>query len=607
VADHVVSVGAYIRKATWQKDYGSDLNVEESLHGFSSRGPREDGGFKPTIVAPGAAVSSVPTWQGGQPVAGTYDLPPGYGMFNGTSMAAPQSTGATALLLSAAKATGVEANPAQLRQAITSSARFISGLQAYEQGNGLYTVDRAWDLLQANIGITNITSKVPVNSQLSAFLATPGVGTGIYDREGVAAGDNYTRDYTFVRNSGSDSPQTFRVNWVGNDGTFSSPPTITLRKGFATKLKVHINPRSAGVHSAILNLDSPLTTGIEYQTLNTVVAAEGFSAANGFTVRHGGTIGRNQVTSYFVRVEPNTPALKIDLQGGDSTAGTGQLRFLRIHPFGVSIVANASTSCYNPPPAGGACATGSPTSRTVSNPTPGVWEIVVEARRTSDVASAPYTVSASVLGATVSPNPDTITAATLGTPVSRQYSLANNLVGFSGKATGTALGSARIGTPKIDNGVQQQSQVNVTPGSTSLRATIGSPSDAAADLDLAVFNCTSGSCVLAGQSADGDSEESVTINNPAPGPWIVLVVGFAVPSGSTTYKYVDVFANPAFGAVAVSDANSNRPSGTSWTVPGTVTANAAPAAGRVLLGSVEVRTDAAVLVGSADVIVQSVT
>jgi hypothetical protein len=59
--------------------------------------------------------------------------------------------------------------------------------------------------------------------------------------------------------------------------------------------------------------------------------------------------------------------------------------------------------------------------------------------------------------------------------------------------------------------------------------------------------------------------------------------------------------------VAVTDANAFRPSGASWTVPGTVTANAAPAAGRVLLGAVEVRTDADILVGSGDVIVLSVT
>jgi hypothetical protein len=113
--------------------------------------------------------------------------------------------------------------------------------------------------------------------------------------------------------------------------------------------------------------------------------------------------------------------------------------------------------------------------------------------------------------------------------------------------------------------------------------------------------------VLAGQSADGDSEESVTINNPAAGNWVVLIDGFAVPAGTTTYNYVDVFANPAFGSVSVTDANALRPAGSTWTVPGSVTANAAPAAGRVLLGNVQVLTDANVLVGSGDVVVQSVT
>jgi hypothetical protein len=96
------------------------------------------------------------------------------------------------------------------------------------------------------------------------------------------------------------------------------------------------------------------------------------------------------------------------------------------------------------------------------------------------------------------------------------------------------------------------------------------------------------------------------VRSPA-GIRVSLVDGFAVPAGSTTFNDVDVFANPAFGSVAVTDANAVRPAGASWTVPGTVTANAAPAAGRVLLGAVQVRTDANVLVGSGDVVVQTVS
>ena len=78
------------------------------------------------------------------------------------------------------------------------------------------------------------------------------------------------------------------------------------------------------------------------------------------------------------------------------------------------------------------------------------------------------------------------------------------------------------------------------------------------------------------------------------------------PGGYDPYDYVDVFTNTAFGSVSVTDANAVRPAGASWTVPGSVTANAAPAAGRVLLGNVQVRTDANVLIGQGDVVVQAV-
>ncbi len=178
VATKVMAVGAYIHKETWQRDYGSDANFLDNMHPFSSRGPAEDGALKPQIIAPGAAVSSVPTWQVGQPVVGTYTLPPGYGMFNGTSMAAPQSAGAAALLLSAARARGFTRSAAQLRNAFNSTARFIPGYTAADQGNGLIDVSRAWDLYKEGPEIVNITSKVAVHTILSDFLQEPGLRPG---------------------------------------------------------------------------------------------------------------------------------------------------------------------------------------------------------------------------------------------------------------------------------------------------------------------------------------------------------------------------------------------------------------------------------------------
>ena len=608
VCDDVLSVGSYITNDSWQKNYGSDSTFVDNLHGFSSRGPREDGDFKPSFVAPGSAVSSTPTWQVGGPVPGTYALPPGYSMFNGTSMAAPQAAGAAALLISAAKQQNVQKQPEQIRQALTSSARYLDPrLGAYEQGNGIIAVGAAWDLLKTNIETVDISSSVPVDTVLTGFLATPNVGRGIHDREGVTVAVPYTRTYTFTRNSGGGPATTYNVSWVGNDGTFSSPASISLAKGVPTAFVVNVNPSTAGAHSAILNLDDPSTMGIDYQTMNVVVAPDTFTAANGYSVTKSGTVGRNQTKSFFFKVPTGTPAFKVDLSGPSVAAGTGQVRFLRFHPFGVPIDSNASTANYCPSATAPSTCPAAALSRTTTNPQAGVWEVTVEARRTSDVANASFTLTASILGASVSPNPDVIPSATIGVPIARSYTMTNLFGAFTGRAVGTGFGSANVQTPTIANLAQQTFPVVVTSGSTSLRATIGSPSDPGADLDLFVFNCTTGTCVLAGLNADGDSEESVTINNPAAGNWLVLVDGFAVPAGTTTYNYVDVFTNPAFGAVSVTDANALRPAGAVWTVPGTVTANAAPASGRVLLGNVQVRTDTNVLVGSGDVIVQSVT
>lgn len=602
VASKVMSVGAYITDDTYLAAYGAQLYEDDNLHYFSSRGPREDGGFKPNIVASGAAISTIPLWQLQGCLAQV--CPVGYALFNGTSMASPQAAGAAALLVSAAQQAGYQHKPEQLRKAMNSSARYLTGrYQAYEQGNGLLRVAAAWDLLTTNAKTVDVRASVPVNTILSGFLATPGVGVGIYDREGVAAGDSYTREYTFTRTNGGGGTKTYAVSWVDNDGTFSSAGTVALPLNKAVTFPVTVQPTASGVHSAILNLDDPAIPGVEFQTMNTVVAADQFSEPD-YSVTKTGSLGPGQFDTYFLDVPAGTPAFKVDLTGG-GPAGAGAIRFLRWHPWGLGVDANAVSNCYNGAPGG--CSTGSPTSRTASNPQAGVWEVTVDARRNSDAVSAPYTLTASILGATVSPNPDVIPSATIGVPVARSYDITNLYGAFTGRAVGTALGSAFVATPTIANLEQQVSFVTVSAGSTSLRATIGGPSDPAADLDLFVFDCTTGSCVQAGSNADGDSEESVTIANPTAGTWAVLVDGYSVPAGTTTYTYVDVFANPAFGSVSVTDANALRPAGSTWTVPGTVTANAAPESGRVLLGNVQVRTDANVLVGSGDVIVESVT
>jgi subtilisin family serine protease len=608
VASDVLSVGSYVHNDTWKSNYGSSTTRADNLHPFSSRGPREDGGFKPEVVAPGAAVSTVPTWQPGQPIPGTYALPAGYAMANGTSMASPQAAGAAALLISAYKAThrGHRPPAPALRKALIGTARYLPGYGAYEQGAGLIRVAQAWDLLRRSGRTTDtVTTSVEVSTTQSGFLTPPNRGTGIYDREGVWPGKSYSRTYTLTRRTGVRGPVTYSVSWLGNDGTFSSPRSVSLTRGRARSFTVGIQPDTAGTHSAVLRLDNRATPGVDAYTLNTVVAAERFTASGGYSVRTIGTIDRNQAKTFFFAVPVGTPALRVDLAAGGDP-GKGQVRFLRFHPYGLPIEDTGSRTCYNPPVTGGGCP-GSPATRTVTDPTPGVWEVAVEARRTSDVLTAPFSLTVSLLGATVSPDPHTIPSAAIGVGISQDYTLTTRFGPFTGKAVGTTLGSALRARPTISQDVTQAYDVTVPAGAESLRATIGRPADPGADLDLVVYDCTSGTCDIAGVSADGDSEESVTIASPAAGAWRVEVIGYSVPSTTTAYDYIDVVTAPSYGEVALTDTDAVRATGSTWTVPGTVTARAVPGSGRVLYGQVLVRTTDGITVGTGDVVIQEVT
>ncbi|MFD9703215.1 S8 family serine peptidase [Lentzea sp. NPDC059081] len=607
VATDAVSVGSYITKETWLSNYGSKTAQKQSLHGFSSRGPAEDGGFKPNIVAPGSAISTTPRWQPGGPVAGTYALPAGYSQFNGTSMAAPQATGAAALLVSAFKAThnGQRPTSAELRYAIQRSANFVDTLGAYEQGAGLFNTNAAWTLLDKHSVPDKVTTAVQVNTVLSGLLATPNVGVGIHDREGVTAGQEYTRTYTLTRTTGHDD-ETYNVSWKGNDGTFTAAKKVRLPLNTPVLFPVKVKAKTAGAHSAVLQLDNPETPGVDAQTLNAVFAAENFNAANKFSVTKSGTIARNQSTSLFVNVPKGTTALKVDMAAGGAEAGKGQVRFLRYTPQGVGYDSNTSTNCYNPD-AGAGCAGGTPTSRTVTSPMAGVWEIVIEARRTSDAAEAPYSVTASVLGTTISPNPDVIASAALGTPVERTYSVTNAQASFTGRLAAGSVGSAKSDRPTIANLESKIFDIQVPAGASRLTATIGNTADQGADLDLFILNCTTGTCVVAGQSADADSEESATVNNPAAGLWRVQIDGYSVPQGTTAYDYFDVYTSAALGTLTVNDTNAVRAAGATWNATGVITPLGQPGAGRVLRGELEVRTADENVVGRGAVIVQAVS
>ncbi|MFF2191070.1 S8 family serine peptidase [Streptomyces sp. NPDC058155] len=600
VADKVISVGASISKETWAANYGSVVSTEYDMLPFSSRGPREDGGFAPIISAPGAAINTTQTWYPGGPVAEAgYQLPPGYSMLQGTSMASPQAAGASALLLSAAKQKGIELTPAKLRTALTSTATKIADKQPHEQGAGLIDIVGAWDAIKDGAKAHEYNVKAPVDTAIDYALKTPGFGTGLYDREGgLQAGKARTYDITITRTTGPKSLVEHHLNWKYNDGTFKllSGKKVKLPKNKAVTVTVQAKADQAGAHSAILELDDRTTTGVDKQILATVVVSKKLAKPS-FTYSSLGSVERNSTESYFVTVPEGAKSLEVALGG---LADGSQTRFISLHPYGTPVDPTSTVNCY--PNYTNPANTCRPDLRSYTDPQPGVWEVEVESRRTSPLLNNPYKLDVAVLGVEFDPAVSTLPEAEVGTPAPVEWTVTNGFAAIDGKLAGGSLGSAKVDRPSIGHGEEKETTVTLGEGVERLDVAIGGVSDQSADLDLAVFR----DGVLVGQSADGDSEEAVGLIKPAAGEYTFVVAGYSVPAGTTEYNYRDVFYSASLGEVTVGDAPVKLANGASAEVSAEVTVAGAAPEGRQFFGEVQLLNARGTAAGTGSVVIEKV-
>ncbi|MGW1717636.1 S8 family serine peptidase [Streptomyces sp. NPDC002156] len=599
LADKVISVGAAISKETWAANYGSGVTKKYAMMPFSSRGPREDGGFTPTITAPGAAINTTQTWLPGAPVAQAgYTLPAGYSMLQGTSMSSPQAAGASALLLSAAKEKGIALTPANLRTALTSTADHISGVQAYEEGAGRINIVDAWKAIKSGATAADYTVKAPVDTAIDFALKTPGFGTGLYDREGgLKAGVKKSYEITVTRTSGPAKAVRHELSFANNAGdTFKivGKPEVKLELNKPVTVKVAAKSATAGIKSAILEVDDPTTVGVDKQIMTTVVVSKPLK----YTFSASGSVQRNSTQSYFVTVPEGAKTLEVAISG---LAATSQTRFISIHPYGVAVEDTGTPYCYSNYPNTNGCA---PDVRSYPDPQPGVWEIEVESRRTSPLLDNPYKLDATVLGATFDPDVVTVPEAKVGTPIAASWKVTNDLAAVDGKLAGGPLGSALNARPSIEDQAVQTTTVEVPEGAASLDVSIGNVSDTAADLDLYVYDADGNEVAL---SADGDSEEAVSIASPAAGTYTVQVVGYAIPAGTTAYDYQDVFYSSALGSIQVADTPVKLATGASTTVSGNIVASAVAPEGREFFGQVSLVNAHGTVAGIGNVKIEKVT
>lgn len=572
----VIAVGSYLSSATSRVNNGFALRDTDNLNGYTSHGPTKDGRLKPDLLAPTNTLSTRPGFLAPEQRLEPYSLPVGYQIFGGTSTASPFAAAGAALLISAAKQTGVKYDARRLRWAMLSSARYLPKYGPETQGSGLLQIQAAWEALKNAPEPIDIVTRAPVKAILSDNLLEPNQGSGVFEREDWAAGQSGWRKLTLTRTSGRPGPMQFQLRWTGNNGTFTGPSEISLPLNVSIDVPILISPKTSGVHSARLDLVSP-DGALVHQVMNTIVAAEQLTAHNKFTVTRSGKNEWPHSQSYFVKVPPGTPALKVDVRIIE-----GSVMPLLHKPNGrfyYSLARDTATFGYTRYQTGGTW------SRVIANPDAGVWQIVIDnckfSERPLGTGKAAFTVTAALLGVEMKVS-DSIRAYArdFNQPTEMRY--INSHAPFVGETSTVGLASAFGTDVTFSSDEFKKFEIDVAPGATRVGATVEQRDVVSGDVDLYLFDCTAGECKLRDFSAGAGSSEKVAVDSPAAGKWKVIIDPFRNCDRRHGFYYKDHLLHPVFGRIEVQNQRKPIPHNAVITLPMNLKIDAVPVGPRHL-------------------------
>jgi hypothetical protein len=181
-----------------------------------------------------------------------------------------------------------------------------------------------------------------------------------------------------------------------------------------------------------------------------------------------GSVDRNSYRSYFVTVPEGATALQVNMSG---IATGSQIRFMAINPYGLPVEDTSSLNCYTNFSDQAAC---KPQERDYANPLPGIWEIEVEARRTSPALNNPFELTARVQGVTVNPAVVDLPNVQPGTATPVTWNVTNKFGPVNVSGQGGPLGSAFSSREEIAHHGGKAYHVTVPAGATRLDVAIGS-------------------------------------------------------------------------------------------------------------------------------------
>ena len=256
----------------------------------SSIGPGSSGIGKPDILAPAAAVSTVPYWTGNT-----------IGLNQGSSMAAAFVSGTAAILMENMYNRGAGFNRLMIRDALITGADSQAKLEHYEQGYGLLNAAQAYDYLQRrqlilprSLGLRfhDATSFEPLEGLLIEQYMPQSIDLGI---------DNINREELLIHWSSDQE-------WLIPEQESMLIPAAGSRN---LKLKL-TEPLPAGIHTVRLEgwVDNPSRSNVEIVTY--ALIPEIWDDNGSFVKTENLSAGQNK--RYLLAVEEGSQQLDLSLR-----------------------------------------------------------------------------------------------------------------------------------------------------------------------------------------------------------------------------------------------------------------------------------------------------
>ena len=512
----VLSVGGVVSPATFASLWGGRPLDRLIVQPISASGPAIDGAVKPDVLAPMERLAPDLPWKATLDavprVAPTRRIPPGYQVSCCTSATAPYAAGVIALLISAAKQTGMPVTADAVNRALKTTAQLIPGFQAHQQGNGLIDVNAAWHALsRPPLEPPRIVVSAPIVHPLTQYAANGAVGQGVFEVEGWTAGMTGTREIVFRRESGPTAPVTYRLDWSGNDGTFSAPPTVTLPLQQSVSVRVRIGVRTAGAHSAFLNLRDEATGALALRTQATIVAPERFDPATG-SLRVTTVVGLMRHGTHYISVPAGVAAIAFNLEVTRGVvrstivpaSGLHSGYYMHVHPNNLEHMGKGRYQIVLP------------------NPQPGTWAFRTDADSTwfslpgdavpTDDGDAEYTVTMRLLDANNAVEP-----------------LVDATPGYLVTHRGTFLST---GLPNLID-------IAVPSNAATLSLELRSEQTRS---ELYLYDCTSGECFNYNIGFPAAGAHRLTVRKPGAGRWVAAVNAAPFPAGPGGFTLDEIVA-----------------------------------------------------------------